>query len=99
MTRNMEHASVGLERIVASSLRRAPSGEGPVLAWPLACGQAVAARTTALEVADGNLRAQGADAGWRAALQRLAPQDLAVIHRYVAECVAKGEVGVEVKDL
>ncbi len=94
----MEHASVGLERIVASSLRRAPSGEGPVLAWPLACGQAVAARTTALEFADGNLRVQVPDAGWRAELQALAPQYLAVINRYVAESVKKVEFVVREKD-
>ena len=99
MTRNMEHASVGLERIVASSLRRAPSGEGPVLAWPLACGQAVAARTTALEFADGNLRVQVPDTGWRAELQALAPQYLAVINRYVAESVKKVEFVVKGKDL
>ena len=94
----MEHASVGLERIVASSLRRAPSGEGPVLAWPLSCGQAVAARTTALEFADGVLRVQVPDAGWRAELQALAPQYLAVINRYVAESVKKVEFVVKEKD-
>ena len=94
----MEHASVGLERIVASSLRRAPSGEGPFLAWPLACGQAVAARTTALEFADGVLRVQVPDAGWRAELQALAPQYLAVINRYVAESVKKVEFVVKGKD-
>src|SRR5205807_10149914 len=98
MTRNMEHASVGLERIVASSLRRAPSGEGPVLAWPLSCGQAVAARTTALEFADGVLRVQVPDAGWRAELQALAPQYFAVIKRYVAGSVKEVEFVVKVKD-
>jgi len=69
------------------------------LAWPLACGQAVAARTTALEFADGNLRVQVPDAGWRAELQALAPQYLAVINRYVAESVKKVEFVVKGKDL
>ena len=87
----MEHASVGLERIVADSLRRAPSGEGPLLAWPLACGHAVAARTTALSFADGVLQVQVPDAGWRAELQALAPQYLAVLNRYVAESVRRVE--------
>jgi hypothetical protein len=98
MTRNMEHASVGLERIVVGSLRRAHSGEGPVLAWPLACGQAVAARTMALEFADGVLRVQVPDAGWRKELQALAPQYLAVINRYVAESVKKIEFVMKGKD-
>src|SRR5438034_11013027 len=91
MTRNMEHASVGLERIVASSLRRAPSGEGPVLAWPLSCGQAVAARTRALEFADGVLRVEVPDAGWRRELQVLAPRYLATLSRYGAEGVTRVE--------
>lgn len=91
MTREMEHVATGLEKIVAASLRRAPAGEGPVLAWPLACGQAVAARTKALDFAEGVLRVEVPNAGWRAELQALAPQYLAVINRYVAESVKRVE--------
>jgi hypothetical protein len=98
MTRNMEHVAVGLEKIVASGLQRASSGEAPVFAWPLACGQAVAARTTALNFVDGVLHVQVPDAGWRAELQALAPQYLAVLNRYVAESVKKIEFVVKVRD-
>ena len=98
MTRNMEHVAVGLEKIVASGLRRAPSGEGPLLAWPLACGHAVAERTTAVNFVDGVLQVQVPDAGWRAELQALAPQYLAVINRYVAESVKKVEFVVKERD-
>jgi predicted nucleic acid-binding Zn ribbon protein len=91
MPREMQHVATGLEKIVASGLRRAPAGQGPVLAWPLACGQAVAARTKALDFADGVLRVEVPDAGWRAELQALAPQYLAVINRYVAESVKRVE--------
>lgn len=91
MTRPMEHASVGLEKIVAGALRRAPAGEGPVLAWPLACGPAVADRTRALNFADGILQVEVPDKGWRAELQALAPQYLAVINRYVGESVKRIE--------
>jgi len=91
MPREMLHVATGLEKIVASSLRRAPAGQGPVLAWPLACGQAVAARTKALDFADGVLRVEVPDAGWRTELQALAPQYLAVINRYVAESVKRVE--------
>jgi hypothetical protein len=87
----MEHASVGLEKIVTGVLRRAPAGEGPVLAWPLACGQAVAERTRAMNFAEGMLRVQVPDKGWRRELQALAPQYLAVINRYVGEAVKKIE--------
>jgi len=89
MTREMEHVAFGLEKIVASGLRRAPAREGPVLAWPLACGQGVAARTKALDFGEGVLRVEVPDAGWRAELQSLAPQYLAVINRYVAEGVKR----------
>jgi Dna[CI] antecedent, DciA len=91
MTRAMEQAGGSLEKIVASSLRRAPAGQGPVLAWPLACGHAVAARTRALDFVQGILRVEVPDWGWRAELQALAPQYLAVINRYVAESVRRIE--------
>jgi hypothetical protein len=87
----MEHASSGLEKIVSKSLRRAPLGQGPLMAWPLACGHAVAGRTKALDFADGILRVEVSDKGWKAELQDLAPQYLAVINRYVGESVRRIE--------
>ena len=95
----MEHVAVGLEKIVSGSLRRAPSGEAPLMAWPLACGQAVAARTKALDFENGVLQVQVPDAGWRAELQALAPQYLAVLNRYVAESVRKIEFVVKARAL
>ena len=91
MTRAMEQAGGSLEKIVASSLRRAPAGQGPVLAWAVACGHAVAVRTRALDFDQGILRVEVPDWGWRAELQALAPQYLAVINRYVAESVRRIE--------
>ena len=87
----MEQAGTGLERVVASGLRRAPAGQGPLLAWPLACGHAVAIRTRVLDFEVGVLRVEVPDWGWRAELQALAPQYLAVINRYVAESVRRIE--------
>jgi Dna[CI] antecedent, DciA len=87
----MEQVGAGLEKIVVGSLRRSPAGEGPLLAWALACGHAVAARTRAVDFAQGILRVEVPDVGWRAELQALAPQYLAVINRYVAESVKRIE--------
>jgi hypothetical protein len=87
----MEQIGPGLERIVAGSLRRAPAGQAAVLSWSLACGQAVAARTRAVDFAQGILRVEVPDAGWRAELQALAPQYLAVINRYTAGSVKRIE--------
>src|SRR5258708_35263533 len=91
MTRAMEQAGAGLEKIVASGLRRAPAGQGPVLAWPLACGHAVAARARALDFALGILRVEVPDWGWRAELQTLRPRYLAGVNRYVAASVKRIE--------
>lgn len=87
----MQPVGAEIEKIVARSLRKAPSGEGPLLAWPLACGSAVAERTRALDFAGGVLRVEVADAGWRTELQTLAPRYVALINTYVAENVARVE--------
>jgi Dna[CI] antecedent, DciA len=91
MAGSLEKIGAGLEEIVANSLRRARAGEGPVLAWPVACGSAVAARTRALEFSQGVLRVEVPDQGWRKELQNFAPQYLAVMNRYVAESVKRIE--------
>jgi predicted nucleic acid-binding Zn ribbon protein len=80
-----------LEKLMASALRRARAGEGPVLAWPLACGSTVAERTRALDFSHGVLRVEVPDVGWRKELQSFAPQYLAVINRYVGESVKRIE--------
>jgi predicted nucleic acid-binding Zn ribbon protein len=87
----MEQIGPGLEKVVAGSLRRAPAGEGPVLAWPLACGAKVAERTRALDFTAGVLRVEVPDAGWRAELRQLAPQYVAAISRYAGENVKRIE--------
>ncbi len=87
----MQPAGIGLEKMVARSLRKAPAGQAPLLAWPLACGSAVAERTRALNFADGILWVEVADAGWRKELQALAPRYVASLNRYVMEKVARIE--------
>ena len=95
MTRPMEHIGAGLDKIVASSLRRAAAGTGPVLAWPLACGPKVAERTRALDFVEGILRVEVPDAGWRVQLRELAPRYLVAINRYVGECVKRIEFVIQ----
>jgi hypothetical protein len=99
MTRHMEHVASGLEKIVANGLHRAPAGEGPVLAWPVACGPAVCERTRALDFANGVLRVEVADAGWRKELQSLAPRYVAAINRYVSESVKRIEFVVRLEQV
>ncbi|MGH9504665.1 MAG: DciA family protein [Terriglobales bacterium] len=99
MTRAMEQVGAGLEKIVAGSLRRSPPGQGPLLAWPVACGRVVAVRARAVDFTEGVLKVEVPDAGWRAELQALAPQYLAVINRCVAESVKRIEFVVVTKEL
>jgi len=78
-----------LEKIVTRSVRRAANS--PLLAWPLACGSAVAARTQALSFGHGILRVEVPDTGWRAELQQLAPRYLSALNRYAGEPVSRVE--------
>jgi len=87
----MERATAGLQKIVSDALRRTPPEQAPMLAWPLACGTAVAERTRPIQFDDGVLRVEVPDSGWRAELQALAPQYVAVINRYTAQSVRRIE--------
>src|SRR5205809_3052520 len=86
---SVEPIASTLEKIVTRSIRRAANS--PVLAWPLACGSAVAARTEAVSFAYGVLRIKVPDRGWRSELQHLAPRYLSAVNRYAAENVSRIE--------
>ena len=87
----MEHASHGLEKLVAGSLRHRPQAETPLLAWPLVCGSAVAERTRAVHFAAGVLSVEVTDQGWKRELQALIPRYLAALSRYTGQIVKQIE--------
>lgn len=87
----MQPAAAGLDKVVARSLRKAPPEETPLLAWPLACGSAVAARTRALDFSEGVLRVEVPDSGWRRELQALATRYVATLNRFATESVTRVE--------
>jgi hypothetical protein len=91
----MEQAGAGLEKIVIGSLRHVPPAEAPLLAWPLVCGSAVAGRTRALEFANGVLRVEVPDAGWKREMQSLAPRYLATLNRYAGQRVERIEFVIQ----
>jgi predicted nucleic acid-binding Zn ribbon protein len=88
---DMRPAREGLDKLVVRSLDKVPAGQGPLLAWPLACGSSVAERTYALEFTDGILRVEVADVRWRKELQALAPRYVAALNRYVGDNVTRVE--------
>jgi hypothetical protein len=87
----MQPAGDGLDQVVARSLRKAAPKEAPLLAWPVACGSAVAERTRAVEFADGVLRVEVPDAEWRRELHALAPRYLTALNRYLKDAVEEVE--------
>jgi hypothetical protein len=66
-----------------------------LLAWPVACGSAVADRTRALSFFDGILRVEVSDAGWQRELKQLAPRYLALVNKYSATAVNRIEFVVK----
>jgi len=91
MPRELEPAGTGLDKVVAQSLRLAPAGSAPLLAWPVVCGSAVAQRTRALAAEGGILRVEVPDAEWKAELQSLAPRYLAAMQGYAPDAVRRIE--------
>ena len=91
----MNRVSAGLESIVAKALHLAPAEESALLAWPVACGSAVAERTRALSFSGGILQVEVADAGWRRELAHLAPRYVALINKYSATAVKRIEFVVK----
>ena len=83
----MNHASSTLKKIFADTLRRGAGDSAALLAWPLACGSATAAKTSALCYADGVLTIEVADAGWRQQLQSLVPRYVAALNQLSAQPV------------
>ena len=65
----MQSARQNLKSLAARILQDAAPHEAVVLAWPLACGSAVAERTQALTFANGTLYVRVPDAGWKAQLE------------------------------
>ncbi|MGO8984558.1 MAG: DUF721 domain-containing protein [Terriglobales bacterium] len=87
----MNRATSALETIVAKALHRAPASQSALLAWPVACGSAVAERTSAVSFSDGILQVEVADAGWRRELTHLAPRYVALVNKYSAGQVKRIE--------
>jgi predicted nucleic acid-binding Zn ribbon protein len=87
----MERAGANLDRTITQVLRRVPTKESVLLAWPVACGSAVADRTRALSFEKGVLSVEVPDQGWRRELTALAGQYLAAINRFSSERIQRIE--------
>jgi hypothetical protein len=91
----LNRAASGLDCLISKALHCAPPNESALLAWPVACGSAVAERTRAVSFADGILQIEVSDAGWRRELTNLAPRYLAAINKYSSATVKRIEFMVK----
>jgi predicted nucleic acid-binding Zn ribbon protein len=73
--------SSALQKLASDLLRTAPPDEAPLLAWPMACGTAVAERTRAVSFADGVLTVAAADKAWCAQLNSFSDSYLQTLNR------------------
>ena len=87
----MQQAASRLEAVIARALQQVPAADSVLLAWPVACGSAVAERTRAVAFANGILQVEVSDAGWRRELSALAPRYLAAVNRYARVTVERIE--------
>src|SRR5271165_1145726 len=83
----MQHAGSTLKKIFAETLRQQAGDDAPLLAWPLACGSKVAAKTSAIGYADGVLTVEVPDATWQQQLQDFTHQYLAALKPISAQPV------------
>jgi predicted nucleic acid-binding Zn ribbon protein len=77
----MQHVRATLKKIFADNVCTQAGDAAPLLAWPVACGGAVAANTQALSFVDGVLVVAVPDAVWRNQLQFMSQQYLAGLNQ------------------
>lgn len=82
----MQHAGTTLKNIARQSVKT-EGADGPVLAWPLACGAKIAERATAVSFASGVLTVSVPDPTWINQLQSFAAQYLATLNQITSEKV------------
>src|SRR5207302_5277504 len=70
----MQSARQDLHSLAARVLKGTNPEEAVMLAWPLACGSAVAERSQAVAFENGTLRVRVPDRGWQSQLEAFSTQ-------------------------
>jgi predicted nucleic acid-binding Zn ribbon protein len=83
----MQHARGTFKKIFAESVCAKAGDDAPLLAWPVACGGAVAANTRALSFVDGALVVAVPDVVWRNQLQFMSQRYLAGLNQIAGQTV------------
>lgn len=85
----MENARGTLQKIVMNAVRRVPAEQAPIVAWPFACGRAVAEKTRPLDFKEGVLRIEVPDFRWRSQLVDMARQYVGMLREYSGQDVRR----------
>jgi predicted nucleic acid-binding Zn ribbon protein len=93
----MEQARGTLKKLVMAAVRRVPAEEAPAVAWPFACGTAVASKTEVLDFKDGVLRVGVPDTRWRSQLKDMSRQYVSMLNEYSGQRVTRIEFVVKDK--
>ena len=83
----MQSARQDLHSLAARVLKGTNPEEAVMLAWPLACGSAVAERTQAVSFENGTLRVMVPDRGWQSQLQAFSAQYAQLLSRLTGTAV------------
>ena len=83
----MQHVRPTLRKIFTGILCLQAEEDAPLLAWPLACGSAVAQKTMAIRYGDEELTVEVHDAAWKNELQALTPRYLAALRQITVQPV------------
>ena|SRR2546423_103874 len=94
----MQSARQDLQTLAAKVLKDADPAEAVVLAWPLVCGTAVAARARAVGFENETLRVAVPDKGWQSQLADFAPHYLHRLSRLAGVTVKRIEYEVALHD-
>jgi predicted nucleic acid-binding Zn ribbon protein len=87
----MEPARRGLQKIALELIRSSPESERPMIAWPLACGIAVAEKTRAVGFNEGILTIEVPDVTWRTELREMSSKYLAALRQLLGDAVQRIE--------
>ncbi len=90
--------SSSLQKIAANLLQSTPANEAPLLAWPMACGSAVAGRTKALAFEDGVLTIAAPDQPWCTQLRGFSDTYLQTLNRICPTKISQLRFIIEKQD-
>src|SRR5437016_6104788 len=77
----MQSIKANLQELSALLLTQVPPDQAPIVAWPMICGSAVAAKTSAQQFGNETLTIRVPDPKWKSELEGFVPQYLSAFNK------------------